>query len=107
MGKVEKNVYIKICGLDSSIKAVDATLYSSLEDFADTDVYEKTEFFEIEPYFVDYDVLENALKLEEIISENATIKDVKVLRAISYDAENADEYQELIICFDENVIKNL
>jgi len=98
---IPKKIYVKICGLDGGINAIDATENNSLEDFAraDTEVGEGTEFFEIEPYDVDIDVLESTLKLYGIIPKNATIKDVKVLRAISYDAENANEYQELGIVY--------
>jgi len=38
--------------------------------------------------------------VNKIICKNAIIKDVKVLRAISYDAENANEYLKLGIVFD-------
>jgi len=99
--KEKRRVFIKICGLDGDVSVCDVRYYESLKDFALSRLSEEgfdvtaEELYECEPYGVDRKVLEFEMQMKGLIDDSTRIKDVKVIKAVTYDAPNADEFQEV------------
>jgi len=88
-------VFVWIGGLDGDFDSYVPHRGETLEDFAEGYLVEETELFEVEPYKLD-----SKLFRDELERKGIHARSWKVVRAISYDADNPDEFQEIEVVTD-------